>query len=397
MLLVLFRFPVYSETFVLAHALGMQRLGWDVAVCADEVDRDLLASMAPDLRVVDIGRRAEQLRRGWLRHRLDLVRAFGVRGANALLPRLFGGRRTRKGHRVRALAFDELVRDFRPDVIHAHFGEPGVIAAPSARARGIPLLVNFRGYDFLRIPRRHGWSFYDPLPEHAVLVAHSRFCQEVLERNLGHSVRLVRRGVNRDRFKPRDRGDRWPSTLRLLTVGRLIFQKGHHVTLEAAALFRRLHPEVDLEIVLAGDGDREPALLARAELLSLTSQVRLTGRLDHDGVAEELRRADLVLIPSLPRQDGWVENFCTVASEALASGCAVIGVSNGGVPETIGSGGEVVDAGSPLELARAMDRVLRESTPRRMARRAREQATGFRDEDMFADYDQLAREVAGLA
>ena len=56
----------------------------------------------------------------------------------------------------------------------------------------------------------------------------------MLRRELACEVDLVRRGVDRERFRPAERGKTWPTPLRILTVGRMFYGKGHHLALEAA-------------------------------------------------------------------------------------------------------------------------------------------------------------------
>lgn len=394
LLLLVDEFPVVSQTFVVAHALGMQRRGWDVAVCARAIDRARLARIEAALPTFEIGPDAERLRRqGGLRHRFELLRAFGASEAFRLLR--VGARSLRRSERALALAFFEVARRLRPAAIHAHFGTDACIAAPAARRLGVPLLANFRGWDFLNSVRSRGWQRYSILPRDTRAIAHTGFCRDMLRRELACEIDLVRRGVDRERFRPAERGKAWPTPLRMLTVGRMFYGKGHHLALEAAALLRHLRPELDFELALAGGGEREDALRARAKLLGLDARVEFPGALSHQAVAEAMRRADVLLVPSLPRANGWVENFCTVASEGLASGCAVIGVNNGGMPETIAAGGLLVNPGSALELAEAIVRLLRTSTPRSAADAALIRAAELREDVMLDDYERVTRAAVG--
>lgn len=377
--------PVPSETFVIGHIRGMRSRGWDVGAAAYTLHRERLADAfgndVPEL--FELEPRATQLRE---RNRLGrwwaMRKLFGP-GVNSLFHPASG-----KKQRSRAAALLEVARQWKPDVMHAHFGPLGLMAAPVAKTLKIPLIVNFRGYDFLNYTHNSGWSQYSYLPKSAIAVGHTQFCEDILRKNLDVRVAHVRRGVDRQRFNAPERRNSWGDTVRLLVVGRLMFAKGHHLAIDALALLRHMKPDVKFELTLAGGGDIETALLKRAEALAVTA--RLTGALRHDEVAREMRNADIQLIPSLPRADGWVENFCTVASEGLASGLCIVAANNGGIPEAVNDAGVLVPAGSAYELARGVVQTLQQP-PTQWAKRALAKAETYSDQDMMDDYEHVTR------
>ena len=52
---------------------------------------------------------------------------------------------------------EEEIGRIAPDVLHAHFGRPGVKAVPVAERLGRPLVVTFYGYDISKLPRERRW------------------------------------------------------------------------------------------------------------------------------------------------------------------------------------------------------------------------------------------------
>jgi colanic acid/amylovoran biosynthesis glycosyltransferase len=382
-------FPVASETFVVGHVQGMISRGWEVAVCAYSIHPDALArAFSTPPKTFALEPRANHYR-----NRSRLTRWWTMRGLfgpeyASLFPETAG-----KNLPSRAAAFLEIAREWRPDAIHAHFGPLGLVASPAAKLLDIPLLINFRGYDFLNYAPGTRWKDYTCFPENAIAVGHTAFCEDILREHLKVRVEHVRRGVNRERFKPPQRGDTWCETVKLLVVGRLLFNKGHHLAVDALALLRRLKPATRFELTLAGGGDMHDTLVARAETLGVRGQVRLTGALNHDAVGEEMRNADILLIPSLPRASGWVENFCTVASEGLASGLAVVAVNNGGVPEAVQGAGVLVPAGSALELARGIVHAMEQHTPARWSEIALRKAGEYQESWMLDDYERVTNQA----
>jgi glycosyltransferase involved in cell wall biosynthesis len=106
-----------------------------------------------------------------------------------------------------------------------------------------------------------------------------------------------------------------------------------------------------------------------------------------------MRQSDILLIPSMPRANGWVENFCTVASEGLASGMAVVAANNGGIPEAVEGAGVLVPAGSALELARGIVHAMEKHTPAEWDEIALKKAGEYKDDWMLDDYDRVTRQA----
>jgi glycosyltransferase involved in cell wall biosynthesis len=74
-------------------------------------------------------------------------------------------------------------------------------------------------------------------------------------------------------------------------------------------------------------------------LAATTPGVRFAGRLEADGVAAEIRRAAVVVLPSL-----WYEGFPTVVAEALAHGRPVIACDNPNMRAVVGQSGWLAPA-----------------------------------------------------
>jgi glycosyltransferase involved in cell wall biosynthesis len=142
-----------------------------------------------------------------------------------------------------------------------------------------------------------------------------------------------------------------------------------------------------------GGGEPDDTLWTKAELLGLREQVKLTGMLDPAGVGEQMRNADIQLIPSQAGAEGFVENFCTVASEGLASGLALVASNHGGIPEAVGDAGVLVPGGSALELARGIVHAMQTDTPEGWAAKAAAHAQRYQDEHMMDDFERVTREA----
>ena len=114
-------------------------------------------------------------------------------------------------------------------------------------------------------------------------------------------------------------------------MGRLVEQKGVRDLLEAARL-----PEAgDPYIAIWGSGPL--ASLVEEALGTGGVRGRYGGPLPRSEVANALRAADVVAVPSRSKTD-WREHFGRVVVEAMFSGCAVVAYASGAIPEVAGDG-----------------------------------------------------------
>lgn len=161
-----------------------------------------------------------------------------------------------------------------------------------------------------------------------------------------------------------------PQRLRLLFVGRLVYNKNVRMLLLALA---RLPAERRPLAWIAGFGPDRGDLLILRERLELSEDVRFLD--ERDDTAELMLAADLLVLPS--REEG----LSNVIIEAMGSGLPIIATAVGGTPELIrdGENGLLVPNEDDNALAVAMQRLIDDATLRdRLAAQARADAlTGF--------------------
>lgn len=162
---------------------------------------------------------------------------------------------------------------------------------------------------------------------------------------------------------------------RVLFVGRLSRFKGADTLVRALPRLVAARPDARLRLVgsdhltVAGRPVREHLLsLAPAGLRDL---IELVGHLPHERLAEELRRASVVALPS------WFESFGYTCLEAMTFGKAIVGSSRGGMVDLLDEGraGLLVPPGDEAALADALARLLGDAALRReLGARARARA-----------------------
>ena len=118
-----------------------------------------------------------------------------------------------------------------------------------------------------------------------------------------------------------------PDQRLVLLVGRLVYEKGFQLALEALpGLIERVG---DVRFLVAGSGTHEQELKAQAEALGLGPHGTFLGWIGDDVLHSLYRIADLTVVPSI------YEPFGLVALEAMASGCPCLVADTGGLREVV--------------------------------------------------------------
>ena len=145
--------------------------------------------------------------------------------------------------------------------------------------------------------------------------------------------------------KPRALDPRAP--LRIGFVGTLVWHKGVHVLLEAAAQL----PREGFEILVFGSVETFPDYVNSLRRQAVGLPVRFLGGFESADAADVYGRIDVLVVPSL-----WPENSPLVIHEAFQAGVPVVGARIGGIPELLrgGEAGLLVDAHSSADLARSL-------------------------------------------
>ncbi|WP_417377435.1 glycosyltransferase family 4 protein [Gimesia maris] len=89
----------------------------------------------------------------------------------------------------------------------------------------------------------------------------------------------------------------------LLSVGRLVPEKGHGTVIAALPDIVRRHP--NLKYVILGEGPNRDALLQQARSLGVAEHLEMPGWVDHNEAIRQMAVADGVIMPSLSVQEGF--------------------------------------------------------------------------------------------
>lgn len=237
-----------------------------------------------------------------------------------------------------------------------------LFAAPAirlARARGLPVVVNYRGGLAEEFLAKQAARVRRDMRHSAALVVPTRFLQEVFARQ-GMPAHVIPNIVDRNVFGPAEEqtavGGAGPHLVVTRNLERLY---GNDVALRA---FAQVRQQVDgAHLSIAGSGPELSALQALASELGVTGSVRFTGRLETEDMVRLYRSADVVLNPSR------ADNTPNSILEALACGVPVVTTNVGGVPYLVQheQTALLVSPDAPDQMAASILRLLRDAGLRR--------------------------------
>jgi glycogen(starch) synthase len=227
------------------------------------------------------------------------------------------------------------------------------------------------------------------------VIACSTFMREQIADVFGvpeGSIEVIPNGIDPEDLQPHDDGQLRglraefadPDESLVLLVGRLVYEKGFQVALEALpAIIERLP---NTRFVVAGSGTHEQELRRQAEQLGLMEHGTFVGWIGDDVLHSLYRIADVCVVPSI------YEPFGLVALEAMASSCPCIVADTGGLREVVPHDevGLRFRARDPQSLAEMTLRVLDDAKLcRRLTAEAFEHLSRF-------DWGDVAERTAGI-
>jgi glycogen synthase len=297
----------------------------------------------------------------------------------------------------------ELCERFEFDLVHSHDWLVAGAAHRAARQIERPWLVTVHATEF---GRHRGWVQNHPQ-------SHIHSAERAMVRRADHVITCSRHmrvhvanvfGVPPDKvtaipngIDPRDLEPvaadlealraRYasPQDLLVLLVGRLVYEKGFHLALDALApIVRRIG---GVRFVVAGTGTAEAELKRQARRLGLSGHGVFLGWVGDDMLHSLYRVSDLCIVPSI------YEPFGLVALEAMASGCLCVVADTGGLREVVpvdGSVGLRFPSRDAAALRAVLERVLTDDAARaRLVADAGEHVLRF-------DWHEVARRTAEI-
>lgn len=350
------QYPKVSHSFIRREILGLESHGLDVTRVTvrkvdDIVDKKDKSEQEKTICILDL--RKSLIIGAFLKTLLKtpghFFRAFSIA--------VKYGRKNERGtlkhiiYFVEACVFKEICMKREIDHVHAHFGTNTTTVVLLAKLLGGP------GYSFTV----HGPEEFDS-PRYLQLgdkIKHSRFVCAIS--SFGRSqlmrwchpdqwrkIHIIHCAVEESYLQQED----VPFVdNRLVCVGRLAPQKAQVLILEAV---KQLKIEgIDVQLILAGDGDLRSIIESYIDSMGLKENVKITGWLSSDQVMDELQSSRALILPS------FAEGLPVVIMEALALKRPVVSTYVAGIPELVDSEcGVLIPAGSVEHIKKGIREIL---------------------------------------
>ncbi len=239
-------------------------------------------------------------------------------------------------------ALKRLVKEIKPDVIHAHWIIPqGFIAALVKKRTGVPFVVTTHGGDIwafkgkmMRSLKR--FTLRNAKKTTVVSTAIRDEIHKAIDSNLEISV--ISMGVDSTKFNPKNKN---PAIRKkygingpfLLFVGRLAEKKGVKYLIEAMP--EVLKKSKDAKLLIVGTGTLESELKQLTKSLKLENSIIFTGAIPNAQLPEYYASADLFIAPSIEAKSGDKEGLPVTLMEAASSGSVIIATDLAGNKDLI--------------------------------------------------------------
>lgn len=242
----------------------------------------------------------------------DVIRLRPHLGSNVLIR--FGSRRD----------VEQVCKEFRPDVIHAHVGSGAWLAWASvkvAQKRALPLVLSIHSVWGKLANTMYNNRLHRTGSFRVVCVSEQAKFSIMNSQNL----HVIANGLDIEEWK----ADTSKShRLTFVTASRLVARKR---LIELVEMFTRLqsrYPNADFELRIAGDGPMRTRIAQHLERENI-SFITLLGRVSKNELKEEYAKAHAYI------QLSRLEAFGLAAAEAQASGLCVIGLKESGISDFV--------------------------------------------------------------
>ncbi len=224
------------------------------------------------------------------------------------------------------------------DIVHAHFGQAGILAA-RIKKRGKfsgKLITSFYGYDISGFLTKSKPGVYNNLFSTGDLFLSLGNNMNNILIDLGcpkEKIKIHHLGINPDQF--RIRTPQSSNTIQLLTIARMVEKKGIYYALKAFNIVKSQYTKHKLKYNIIGDGPLRIKYEKMIKEMGLSDHVHLLGPRTQEETRKYLFECNIFILPSITSSNGDIEGTPTSIMEAMSCGKPVISTYHSGIPELI--------------------------------------------------------------
>ncbi|MGZ3945442.1 MAG: glycosyltransferase [Mucilaginibacter sp.] len=288
---------------------------------------------------------------------------------------------------------NKAIDEFKPDIIHCHFGMEGVAMMhfESKFGKKVPYVTSFYGYDISSLPATDKQYHRELLK--LLQLGNGFFAEgpELKKKVMAFGCPDARCVVNPllipvDDYPVKRQYRSSKDPVRFLFVGRFQEKKGLHLFLEAIGQLKNKIGDFTIDIVGAGPMQSAYDLLISKN--DLQPFIKWRGMLPHEEIIGMMKDYDFLVHPSLTAADGDSEGGApTIIIEAQAVGLPVIASTHADIPFIIGYHDFLAKENDINSLVEAIDQIVKCADIERYAKMGRQKVCEMHDLKLNTAYE----------
>jgi glycosyltransferase involved in cell wall biosynthesis len=250
----------------------------------------------------------------------------------------------------------KIIKEFRPDIVHAHFATSyGLLAAIIGYH---PLILSVWGSDILIFPKKsilHKFMIKFNLRKSDRILSTSQYMADKAKEYSDKNITITPFGIDLNRFTYQpEQGLFSANDIVIGTIKGLYEVYGIEYLLRAFEIIKNKYPDLPLKLLIVGGGPQESYLKEMAKDLGIADDTIFTGQVDYRRVPQYHNMISVFVALSNH------ESFGVSILEASASQRPVVVTNVGGFPEVVEDGrtGFMVPPRNPAAAAAALEKLI---------------------------------------
>ena len=369
-------FPVISETFIVREILELKRNGFNISIFSlrntEGTEFSKVVHADSEALIQKVIYLPSLLKWGKAQLFFYHLYFFILRPINYIRALLFSYRHNKKAFilfKKTVLLAMELKR-LGVDHLHAHFSlDACKLSMLTSFLTGIPYSFTMHAHDIFRsdLSDLHEEKF-----RHAKFIAsisnyNKKFVLNKYPSIDSDKIKIVHCGIEIQNAQPHS--NKSNNFFSIITVGRLVEQKGFKFLIQACNILKHNH-DIKFLCKIIGEGKDRQKLEKIITHYELGDVVFLPGAMDQEQVLKALQSANVFVLPCTVENNGAMDGIPVALMEAMVMELPVISTKISGTPELVKNGaGLLVEPENPEQLSEAIlkvynlnDRDLKEMT-----------------------------------
>jgi glycosyltransferase involved in cell wall biosynthesis len=234
---------------------------------------------------------------------------------------------------------EKIIMDFKPDVIHTHFGHESWWFLANLKPQKIPIFISFHGFDAShKIKSRrylYAFDFFNKKHNlHPIFV--SEYMAKSVEEKTGplSNTNILYYGTDTQIFK-RISKDHKRMPFIFLQISSFTEKKGHEYTIKAFCKLLKKKLPYDCKLILAGEGQLKNKMIELAANLGISRNIMFPGLVNTQEARSLMENAHVFVHHSITSAIGDKEGIPNAIMEAMAMELPIISTYHSGIPELV--------------------------------------------------------------